>query len=572
MTGWKVFLVGFRACRPAYSESLFSLLNESLREVFSPELLAPARDAILSFFVNLENHSEQVAYIGQLEDGVFNYFSLMVDPEIAVRFQKKLNQLTLFLDTNFLFDILDIHEKSSYVEISHELLDIINKNKFPFKLRYHQATLREMRATIAYLGSELRAQERTQTYNRTASYSPQAQKSDAQYSRRNGTTPIDADSFLKRYEHVDVLLKNKNIAVHRTQFERRRERAELLEKYQQFLASRGRIKPFETMDHDIAVLDTVHQLRSKAKSSLEAGALFITCDYLLYMFDWQTSQQQDRAACAVLPNNFLQVLLPFVPSDEDFNRSFEETFVIPEFRVIESKSSEARSKMLSYLAAYESLPEEIATQLLSNDLLLEPLHPEENEDFHKYLESALQGQNVTLLEEKAALEKQVERVLVEKEAEEKRLEQERIEREKEKARADRAEQLLRQREKEIATLKTRQIENAGPGPEVINRDKQAREEAENRAREEALARARAERKVEIYAIIASITVCLVLVGLFESLIYLLNLFQQHRAGLQLAFGALLALCTVGAFHPKWRKWCWGAGAFAILLVIIQLAG
>jgi hypothetical protein len=556
----------------AYSESLFSLLSESLKEVFSPELLAPARDAILSFFVDLESHPKQVAYIEQLEDGVFNYFSLMFDPEIAVRFQKKLNQLTLFLDTNFLFDILDIHEKNYYVEISHELLDIINKNKFPFKLRYHQATDREMRATIAYLGSELRAQESNQAYSRATSYSPLSDKSDSLYSRRNGATPIDADSFLKRYAHVDILLRNKNILVHRSQFERRRERAELLEKYKQFLESRGRMKPYETMDHDIAVLDTVHQMRSKAKSSLEAGALFITCDNLLYMFDWQTSQQQDQAACAVLPNNFLQVLLPFVPSDADFIRSFEETFVIPEFRVIESKSSEARSKMLSYLAAYESLPEETATQLLSNDLLLEPLNPKENEQFHNYLESALQGQNVTLLEEKAALEKQVERVLAEKEAKEKRLEQERIEREKEKARADRAEQLLRQREKEIATLKTKQKENAGSGPEVINRDKQAREEAESRVKEEVFARARAERKVEIYAIIATITVCLILIGLSESLIFLLNLFHQHRAGLQLALGALLALGIVGIFHSKWRKWCWGVGAFAILLVIIQLVG
>jgi hypothetical protein len=557
---------------PVYSESLFSLLNESLSEVFSPQLLAPAREAVLSFFVDLESHPEQVAYIGQLEDGVFNYFSLMVDPEIAVRFQKQLNQLTLFLDTNFLFDILDIHEKSYYVEISHELLDIINKNKFPFRLRYHQETLREMRATIVYLGSELRAQERTQNYGRTSGYSPQASKHDAQYSRQNGAAPLDAASFLKRYEHIDVLLKNKNIVVHRSQLERRRERAELLEKYQQFLASRGRIKPFEAMDHDIAVLDTVHQLRSKAKSSLEAGALFITCDYLLYMFDWQTSQLQDRPACAVLPNNFLQVLLPFVPSEADFNRSFEETFVIPEFRVIESKSSEARSKMLNYLAAYESLPEEIATQLLSNDLLLEPLHPAENEEFHNYLESALQGQNITLLEEKAALEKQVERVLAEKEAEEKRLEQERIEREKEKARAEKAEQLLRQREKEIAALKTKQKEHAGRDPEEINRDRQAREEAENRAREEALARAQAERKADIYAIVASITAGLVLVGLLEILLNQFKLFQQHRAGLDLAFGALLALFTVGIFHPKWRKWCWGAGAFAILLVIIQLVG
>ena len=103
-------------------------------------------------------------------------------------------------------------------------------------------------------------------------------------------------------------------------------------------------------------------------------------------------------------------------------------------------------------------------------------------------------------------------------------------------------------------------------------EKQAREEAENQAREESLARAQAERKAEIYAIIATVTACLVLVGLFESLIYLLNLFQQHRTGLQLAFGSLLALFTVGIFHPKWRKWCWGAGAFAILLVIIQMLG
>jgi hypothetical protein len=557
---------------PVYSESLFSHLSESLKEVFSPELLAPARDALLSFFVDIESHPEQVAYIEQLEDGVFNYFSLMVDPEIAVRFQKELNQLILFLDTNFLFDILDIHEKTYYVEISYELLDLINKNKLPFKLRYHEATYREMRATIAYLESELRAQERTQAYGRAASYSPLADKSNSQYSRRNGATPFDADSFHKRYQHVDTLLKDKNIFVYRSQFERRRERDELLEKYTQFLESRGRVKPYETMDHDIAVLDMVHQMRSKAKSSLEAGALFITCDNLLCMFDWQTSKQQERATCAVLPNNFLQVLLPFVPADADFNRSFQETFVIPEFRVIESKTSEARSKMLSYLAAYESLPEEIATQLLSNDLLLEPLNPKENEQFHNYLESALQGQNVTLLEEKAALEKQVESVLAEKEAKEKRLEQERIEREKEKARADRAEQLLRQREKEIATLKTKQKEYAGSGPEVINRDKQAREEVENRIEEEVLARVRAERKVEIYAIIATITVCLVLIGLSESLITLFNLFHQHRAGLQLALGALLALFTVGIFHPKWRKWCWGGGAFAILLVIIQLVG
>ena len=559
---------------PAYSESLFSLLNESLKETFSPELRAPARDAILSFFVELENHPEQETYIEQLENGVFNYFSLIVDPEVAVRLQKKLSQLTLFLDTNFLFDILGIHEKTYYVEISNQLLDTINTHKLPFKLRYHQATSREMRVTLAYLESELRTQERTQENSKALNSSLLSYPSriNSEHHRRNGATPIDADSFHKRYEHIDVLLKDKNISVHRSQLERRRERAELLEQYQLFLSSRGRMKPYETMDHDIAVLDAVHQMRSKAKSSLEAGALFVTRDHLLYMFDWETSQQRDRVACAVLPDIFLQVLQPFVPSSADFDRSFEETFVIPEFRAIESKSSEARSKMLAYLRAYESLPEETATQLLSNDLLLEPLQPSENEQFHEYLESALQGQNASLLEEKAALEKQFERELAEKEALEKRLEQERIAREKEKARADKAEQLLRQKEKELTLPKMKQKEDVGRSLEEINRERQAREEAENRAKEEASARAKAERQVEFFALTAAITMSLVLVGLFEFLVYLIKWSPPHGTGLQIAFDALLILLTIGSFQPRWRKWCWGAGAFAILTVIIQLLG
>ena len=145
------------------------------------------------------------------------------------------------------------------------------------------------------------------------------------------------------------------------------------------------------------------------------------------------SMQQNRSACTVLPDSFLQVIRPFISSNDDFDRSFEETFVIPEFRAMESKSQEARTKMLSYLMA--------------------------------------------------------------------------------------------------------------------------------------------ERKAENYATITAIAVGVILVGLFEFTInYLLKLSHPHSTGLQLAFDALLILIVVGVFHPKWRYWCWGGGAFAILCLIIQLLG
>jgi hypothetical protein len=547
---------------PAYSESIFSLLNESLHEIFSPALRAPAREAILSFFVDLEKNLERKSYIEQLEDGVFNYFSLMVNPEIATRLQKHLNRLTLFLDTNFLFNILGIDEHNYYVDISKEIVFNINKYKLPFRLRYHPATEREMRETITLQVSELREQERMSFH-------------------RNGATPLDAESFRKRYEHVEVLLKDKNIKVYRSHFQRKDGRTELLEKYRQFLATRGRMKANVVVEHDMDVLDAVHQIRSKATSMLEAEALFLTCDILLYVFDWEMSKQLNRSACTVLPDSFLQVLLPFISSNDDFDRSFEETFVIPEFRAIEGKTNEARTKMLSYLKAYEDLPIETATKLLSNDLLLEPLRPVEDEQFHQYIESVVQEQKAAqLLEEKVAVEKHLERELAEKEILEKRLEQERAEREKEKvradqekARADKAEQLLHRKEKEL-TFPTMYPERAnGQSLEEINRERLAKEAAESRANKDEFAKAEAERKVEFYVTITAITVSLILIGLFEFAInYLLKWTHSHVVGLQLAFDALIILCIVGAFHPKWRYWCWGGGAFAILLVMIQLLG
>lgn len=563
---------------PIYSESLFSLLNESLKETFPPELRAAARDAILSFFADLKNHPNQEAYIEQLEAGVFNYFSLMVDPETAIRLRKNLNRITIFLDTNFLFNILDIGD-NYYLEVSKDLIEIINRYSLPFKLRYHQATEMEMHEAIANREADLRAQERVQEQSKYSNFSPVSHQGDSGRSQRNGVTPIGADSFRKRYEHEDVLLREKNIDVYRShrgqrsQLERQRERGELLEQYRQFLLSRGREKARVLLEHDITLLDTVHQMQSKAKTSLETGALLITCDYLLYRFDCEISQQQNRVACTVLPDIFLQVLQPFVPSSIDFDQTFKETFVIPEFRAIESKSREARSQLLNYLRAYDSLKEETAMQLLSNDLLLEPLHSPEDEHFHKYLESVIQDQRAdVLLEEKAAVEKQLEQERVEKEAIQKKLEQERLLYQTEKARADKAEQLLRQRQKESTSSLKRQMSNSGQNIEEINLARQAKEEAENRAKEEILARIKAERKVERYMLIMTIMVGIFLVGLFEFFVFMFKWSHPHSTGLQLAVDIFIGFVTVGTFHPKLRSACWGVGAIAVLAVILQFLG
>jgi len=370
------------------------------------------------------------------------------------------------------------------------------------------------------------------------------------------------------------------------QTERRREHAHLLQEYKKFLGVRGRSKPDEMLEHDITILDAVHQLRTKAKSSLEAGALLITWDNFLYMFDRETSRAQDRPTCVVLPDQFMQVLRPFVPSDADFDRSFAEAFAITEFRAFDSKVSEAQHQFFSFLNAYEPFPEETAARLLTNSLLIDRLHKVENDEhYQKSAESTMSHENASSLEERAALAKLLERERAERVAKEKQLEQERSEVEQLKARVEQAEQLLRQKDKEMASLKKQagrqgsgeakqQKEQGEQALEIARKEQQAREEAEKRAEQEALLRRETERKVHMYAWVASFTLSLILIVIFELFISLLPgaWFMQHRGkyGLQIAIDTLFLFTTTGFFHPHLRNLLWGAGALALLSTVLQL--
>ena len=561
---------------PEQVENLSSLLNDALKGLFLPEQRATAYDAISSFLATIGEHAERAKYITQLGDGVFTYFSLTVEPEVARHFHKKLSQLTLFFDTNFLFQICNFYGTGPQKETSYELLRIVQRHKFPFKLRYHQVTRQEMRSTIDHYGAILRSGQ-----SRSIPTSIELV-----FHELNARTGIDVDTFLKPYEHFDVFLTDKNILIHRMQAQRRSEHTPLLQEYRRFLEVRGKFKGEESLKHDITLLEAVHQLRSKAKSSLEAGALLVTLDMSLYRFDWEMSRIQGRRACVVLPDHFMQVLRPFVPSDSDFDRSFAATFALPEFRAMESKLSEAQQQLFSYLTSYEFIPEETAASLLTNGLLMERLHKVENdEELQKDVESAMVYENAALLEEKAVLEKLLERAEAERAAKEKQLEQEKIEAEQMKTRAEQAEQLLRQQAKELASLK-KQVGRQGSGEskqqkiqvdqalELAAREKHAREEAERRAEQEALLRQKTEQRAHIYATVASIMFSIILIAVFELLISLIPGagFTRYRTryGLQAAVDSLLLFITVGFFHPHRRSWFWGVGALALLGTILQL--
>lgn len=233
------------------------------------------------------------------------------------------------------------------------------------------------------------------------------------YHEQNAKTGLDVDSFLMPYNHFDVLIEGKGIKLFPIPENREKDSASLESKYRQYLELNGLQKPDSVISHDMKLLDTVHSLRSKSANSLDAGALLVTCDYILYKFELEKSRQENRMSCVVLPNIFWQILRPFIPQDIDFDRAFAETFAIPEFRTIGSGAAQACSKLIAVLASYKELPEETLIKVLSNKLLIDQLRTIENsKEFQEYVESSIVAENASLFNEKISLQTQLEQAKI----------------------------------------------------------------------------------------------------------------------------------------------------------------
>lgn len=560
-----------------YTTSLSSLLAEAVQLNIDTAHQESAKHAISSFLSSVGKNKERTQFIAECADGAANYFSLTISPKVAQRFREKLNPITIFCDTNFLFGILDLHIHP-LVEVSNELVDAIFLHKLPIKLRYHTATLRELQSSISHYSEILKRHRWTRSLSRAATTSRFMSGIELKYHQKNAETGVEVDEFLRPYQHVDVLLTQRNISIYRPANERLTERATLEIEYQEYLKRLSIEKINELIVHDVTLLDCVRSLRTASASTLEAGALLVTCDYALYRFDIEGRRNTETYASVVLPNVLWQILRPFIPASQDFDRSFAETFAIPEFRTIGSGAAKACSKMLGLLAAYKDFPEETAERLLSNDLLMDRLRAaKDDEQFQAQVESAIALDNQTLLEEKAALAKQLEASRKDKERAEKDFA---LHVQMEETKVAKAQETIQTKEKETEALASshRDAEaRAKYAFDQLANMTAAKEAAEVAALEEVERRQNAETRAVRMAKIASIIVATLTVIIFELFINVVCkwewlLHRPNSYGLQGCLSLMIAFGIVGWWVKTWRKALWITGISGVVFVLLQILG
>jgi len=388
-------------------QSLNSILSRCLDENGNPFQESWMAKVINGFILNADEQRTQ--YISQLVDATFTSYALTQDQEAIKYLNNRLNNILLFLDTNFIFGVLNLH-RNSEDSAAKQILSEISKFKLPFKLVYHPETIAEFKRALDSRSLVLKASKWDRITSQTALEIEDLYPIERLYHQQNSVNEIDPVVFLEKYDHVEEILKDLGFNEYPIQpFDASKhfEIEEEIERYKDFVEKNPLRKPktFSKLKHDIVVLDQVRTLNQRKTKFLDASAIFLSADFILAKYEKKYLMRKWETYFVLNPSIFLQLIRPFVEEDYESNKNFIETFSITEFRSFDIDYSSTKSTALQIINdEFHGASTETKIKILRDQILLGKLQAE-NQNYEaqkKIIENEIASENKRLVEEQVA--------------------------------------------------------------------------------------------------------------------------------------------------------------------------
>jgi hypothetical protein len=342
----------------------------------------------------------------------------------------------IFVDTNFLFSLLELHENPSNeaaLELQELLLSL--KTNPTVELYVTPRTIEEAKSSIWAAQSRYAVIPSSQNFTQAAldlGFSGMGARFLAERKKRN--SKITADDWFGPYLNSFVpIAKEKGIQLHNDSMDVYVQRQDVVDDILDVLETQRlrppeRQKTYEKIQHDMILWHAVKDRRAKyVESVLDAEYWILTVDFGLIRFD-KRKQQASGQTCPIClhPTSLVQLLQFWVPKTKEFEEAILGSLRLPFlFQEFDVESERTSLRIIDGIARYEgrdSIPEEAI------------LHVVLNEDLRHRLVPTLTEEEKQELIHEALLEEMKKREVAEK------------------ARAEELESRLRNQEQVLATM------------------------------------------------------------------------------------------------------------------------
>ena len=413
-------------------------LDQSLLDTFLDHYRPEQRDYLFNsaqlFLTSMDQNVR--SYILRSLNTHFCVEACGLDQKTIRSLQNSISQaktVTLFIDTNFLFSILELHENPSNAAALGLIEIIKNLSKgLNIKLFVTNPTLDEARAVLRGTIDSLNGSRITPNMAEVAGRYVSGLSRKFFYEVNRSNTPLTPKQFFQPYiDNLVLILRTKGVEVFNediTQLNTRQDVVDDLITQTEYEEKKwgDRAKAYKPLEHDIVLW---HLIKDKRKigvdSPLDAEYWIVTIDFRFLGFDdYKKANNFIIVPICIHPTTLVQMLQFWIPRSQLLEDTLYSSLWLPfVFRDLDPQSENITIEIIKTLGRFENigdLPKETIIGILVNEALRQRIKNETNvEKQIELVREALIEQNQkaqTQIDEEKNKNKRYEQILQDKDA------------------------------------------------------------------------------------------------------------------------------------------------------------
>lgn len=353
--------------------------HSGLRELVT-NFLDPKKDEVRAY-VSRMLHARFCVEAGGLPEDAIQKLNATVGKQVQFR---------IFVDTNFLFSLLELHENPSNAA-ARELLDLISqlKSNPKVKLFIVPRTIEEAKTSIASTKQRLSGIPAGGNFTQaalSAGFSGMVEKFLSERLRRGGK--LTAEDWFDPYLNDFVAItRGKGVEFFNESLDSYSQRQDVVDDILYVLEfekrfDEGKRKSYQKVAHDMILWHFVRDQRpAYIESPIDARDWILTVDFRLIGFDeYQQRKSESKIPLCLHPTSLIQLLQFWVPRTKEFEEamlgSLRLPFLFQEFDVESERTSLRILKGLGRFEGRDDISAETITSVILNDGLRARLQSE----------------------------------------------------------------------------------------------------------------------------------------------------------------------------------------------------
>lgn len=313
------------------------------------------------------HHAEIIEYLKHGIQKAVGYISEVISDENLAQITDSLKELTVYLDTNTIYRLLNLQGISRYEAIK-ETLDFCRLNGV--KLKVSALTKKELSSRLKY-DAKVLMKFPTKVNLTQAGYKYRTSDNYVStYWLKAKTTKISIDDFIEYYQNFDILLESEQIEIEEIEVD---EEA-LLDRTRHLYGKMSLRDPLHeksdaSLWHDAYNFAYVQKMqKADAKNAIDTRCLFLTTDQALTSFQREDHDVKECPPVAIAPSQLLQ-MFAFSKADNGYEETFIKFFASSSLGVSFKYSNDDIQEILSRIGHYQGINTEIAERILARELI-----------------------------------------------------------------------------------------------------------------------------------------------------------------------------------------------------------